>query len=546
MKKTIVALFVMLLMVTIVSPLIGSTDEKIEYDQYENQILNKKYINDDCRCNSNNFYKNEFSVMNNPLIAYNLDEEITMHIMNDLPDYFNWRDYDGKDWTTPAKAQSKPRGCGSCWDFAALGALESVIKIKEDLPDLIPDLSEQYVLSCLPAAANTYGQGCDGGDSWKTYRFIYSNSSLGNYCNGVILESCMPYQADHNVPCEEKSENWEEYLVPITDYGQNWWRNHEETTLDQIKTRIIEGGPVVGGINTTNDFYKWGTSNHDLLDYYPDPHENWSNYINHLIVIVGWKDDDTIGNGGYWICKNSWGDIWGYDGFFNIEYGALFTGWLTVWVEYNPEDFDWPPIPQSNGPYYGLTNEEFQFYGDAEGENPPFSWFWDFGDGLTSTEQNPTHTYTNPGEYPVTLTVTGDNGDSLTDETFTWIQDANQPPSTPEINGPSEIKKGEYCWYNFQFSDPDGSSVYLYFHVFGYESGNWLGPYSPEDSVENINDCWLEEGDYIVKAKAKDPYGAESDWATLEVTVTKSKSISDFYPWISRLIERFPILKLLI
>ncbi|MHA2431307.1 MAG: hypothetical protein ACXACC_09820 [Promethearchaeota archaeon] len=41
-------------------------------------------------------------------------------------------------------------------------------------------------------------------------------------------------------------------------------------------------------------------------------------------------------------------------------------------------------------------------------------------------------------------------------------------------------------------------------------------------------------------------YGAESDWATLEVTVPRSKQINDYNPWISRLIERFPILKLLL
>jgi hypothetical protein len=35
------------------------------------------------------------------------------------------------------------------------------------------------------------------------------------------------------------------------------------------------------------------------------------------------------------------------------------------------------------------------------------SWSWDFGDGATSTEQNPAHTYTDPGTYTVTLTVTG-------------------------------------------------------------------------------------------------------------------------------------------
>jgi len=35
------------------------------------------------------------------------------------------------------------------------------------------------------------------------------------------------------------------------------------------------------------------------------------------------------------------------------------------------------------------------------------SWEWDFGDGNTSTEQNPTHTYTMDGVYTVRLQITG-------------------------------------------------------------------------------------------------------------------------------------------
>ncbi len=38
------------------------------------------------------------------------------------------------------------------------------------------------------------------------------------------------------------------------------------------------------------------------------------------------------------------------------------------------------------------------------------SWSWDFGDGSTSTEQNPTHQYTSAGTYTVKLTVTGPGG----------------------------------------------------------------------------------------------------------------------------------------
>ncbi|MDX1906847.1 MAG: PKD domain-containing protein [Bacteroidia bacterium] len=38
------------------------------------------------------------------------------------------------------------------------------------------------------------------------------------------------------------------------------------------------------------------------------------------------------------------------------------------------------------------------------------SWFWDFGDGKTAAEQHPVHTYTQPGNYTVTLTITDANG----------------------------------------------------------------------------------------------------------------------------------------
>ena len=38
------------------------------------------------------------------------------------------------------------------------------------------------------------------------------------------------------------------------------------------------------------------------------------------------------------------------------------------------------------------------------------AWSWDFGDGGSSTLQNPTHTYAVSGNYPVTLTVTSDSG----------------------------------------------------------------------------------------------------------------------------------------
>jgi C1A family cysteine protease len=504
----------------------------------------------DKRCNECNLQP--YGLLHPPVMDHPIkpvsDGLVSFEPINvDLPDYFNWKDHEGQDWTTSAKHQ---HNCGSCWDFAALGALEAVINVQEGMADLDPDLSEQYVLSCLPYAANNPGQGCLGGNPANAYKWILKNTSLGNDCNGIIFESCMPYQASHNIPCEEKCENWENYLVPLVDWGEYYWLNHEESTLDQIKTKIMENGPVAAGMNVTSDFQDWGWTHHEDTDYYPETHEKWSMRLNHVIVILGWKDDSSIGNGGYWICKNSWGERFGYDGFFNIEYGALFTGWSTAWAEYDSEDFDWPPIPKIHGPYYGdyyaLINEAIEFQGDAMGEHPPFEYHWDFGDDTTSEEQNPSHKYVSSGKYTVKLTATDVNDNSFYVKKYAWIQETNDPPAPPIIEGPSELKKGEYCWYNFSFSDPDGNSCYLYAHVFGLESGVWWGPYPANYGIQNINYFWEEEGDYIVKAKVKDTFGAESDWTVLEVTVSKSKSINTFNPWFSRLIERFPILELLL
>lgn len=42
--------------------------------------------------------------------------------------------------------------------------------------------------------------------------------------------------------------------------------------------------------------------------------------------------------------------------------------------------------------------------------NDPATWLWDFGDGTTSTQQNPTHTYEQDGTYTVSLTATNASG----------------------------------------------------------------------------------------------------------------------------------------
>jgi len=63
----------------------------------------------------------------------------------------------------------------------------------------------------------------------------------------------------------------------------------------------------------------------------------------------------------------------------------------------------------------------------------PTSWNWDFGDGYTSTEQNPTHTYLSTGIYCVNLTISNVNGTAS--KTATITVQAPEEPHHPGSGG---------------------------------------------------------------------------------------------------------------
>jgi PKD repeat protein len=91
-------------------------------------------------------------------------------------------------------------------------------------------------------------------------------------------------------------------------------------------------------------------------------------------------------------------------------------------------------------------------------------WEWDFGDGSISTEQNPRHTYTKPGTYPVYLTGTSPSGESKTDATLILVtgsqslpwSDFNADPtegSTPLSVSFSDTSTGQITEWIWDFGD---------------------------------------------------------------------------------------------
>jgi chitodextrinase len=69
-------------------------------------------------------------------------------------------------------------------------------------------------------------------------------------------------------------------------------------------------------------------------------------------------------------------------------------------------------IYEAYAPNIGSVGQSIQFNASVEPltGQPPYTYHWDFGDKNTSTQQNPTHTYTKAGVYTYSFTVTDNAG----------------------------------------------------------------------------------------------------------------------------------------
>ena len=201
---------------------------------------------------------------------------------------WDWRDatYNGQtgDWTTPIRNQAN---CGSCYAFAPLGSIESLIKIKQGNPGYSIDLSEQFIVSCGMEWMSDYIDGCDGAYSPGQYNFITTY--------GTLPESCFPYVSGSGSvpPCSDKCSNWEDLIIQI----DGWHTVASDIT--SIKNALIQHGPLTAGMIVYDDFFDYSGDVYEHPGSDPDP-------MNHAVVIVGYDDAQNC-----WICKNSWGTNWG-------------------------------------------------------------------------------------------------------------------------------------------------------------------------------------------------------------------------------------------
>jgi len=127
---------------------------------------------------------------------------------------------------------------------------------------------------------------------------------------------------------------------------------------------------------------------------------------------------------------------------------------------------------------------------------------------------------------------------------FTTINNPNNAPTAPDITGQASGKPGTAYKYDFVATDPEQDTLYYYVDWGDGTYTDWTGPY--DSGVQaSVNHVWSEKGTYIITAKAKDEHGAVGPDGTLEVTMPRSKVLTNpfFLKILERLFDTFPMLK---
>ena len=145
---------------------------------------------------------------------------------------------------------------------------------------------------------------------------------------------------------------------------------------------------------------------------------------------------------------------------------------------------------------------DFDGSGSTDPDGDIVSWDWDFGDGNTSSGEQVTYAYAEPGEYIVTLTVTDD--DDLTDDDTLEITilKPNHDPTDPVVTGNTTGEINVTYEYTAVSTDLDNDTIS---YIFDWDDGNiTTTEFLENGTMTTQNHTWASAGVYNVAVKAYD------------------------------------------
>eukprot|EP00596_Hydrurales_sp_CCMP1899_P000929 CAMPEP_0119034120 /NCGR_PEP_ID=MMETSP1177-20130426/1158_1 /TAXON_ID=2985 /ORGANISM="Ochromonas sp, Strain CCMP1899" /LENGTH=313 /DNA_ID=CAMNT_0006991361 /DNA_START=197 /DNA_END=1138 /DNA_ORIENTATION=- len=255
--------------------------------------------------------------------------EFTMALEEELPESFDSRVM----WSNCAGIIGHVRdqsSCGSCWAFSSTEAFNDRHCIATG--DTKTLFSVEDTVSCCTGFKCGGSMGCNGGQpsgawDWFTRYGVtsggdFTDRSTGNSCKPYDFESC----AHHIAPPEGMVDchTIPDYKTPVcqsecsdSEYATNYKTDKHFAKSSysvrgevNIQKELMEHGTLSVSFNVYEDFelYKSGVYHHVTGAFLGG----------HAVKLIGWGVDNGVK---YWICVNSWNELWGEQGTFRILRG---------------------------------------------------------------------------------------------------------------------------------------------------------------------------------------------------------------------------------
>lgn len=261
-----------------------------DYELGPNQFMDKTEDEMSAEAFGFRLPENYVEVQKNGWLPYKYFERV-MEKNESIPNELDWRKVKGR--VSKVKNQGQ---CGSCWAFATTGMLEGQETTHKadgysDGVSTLTALSEQDLVDC-----SKQNSGCQGGLMNLALQDI---AKLG----GIESENDYPYKASPGKCRFEQSKS------VFNDKDAYIMTSKDE---EKLKELVAKYGPVSVAIHAGMfkfQFYKHGV-------FYDKHCPNKEKTLNHAVLIVGYGHDKKGGD--YWIVKNSWGSVYGEQGYIRM------------------------------------------------------------------------------------------------------------------------------------------------------------------------------------------------------------------------------------
>jgi len=204
---------------------------------------------------------------------------------------------DSVDWVskgavTPVKNQGQ---CGSCWSFSTTGALEGASEIATGK---LVSMSEEMLVDC-----SKQNHGCGGGSMDLAFEYVEQN--------GICTETSYSYTAGGGRAGTCRASSCTKALLPGAVTGfHDVQQNSEQALMSAVSQQ-----PVSIAVEADKSVFQSYSSG--VMTGMCGAN------LDHGILCVGYGTESGTD---YWLVKNSWGTVWGLEGYGKLERGKGRTG----------------------------------------------------------------------------------------------------------------------------------------------------------------------------------------------------------------------------